>query len=260
MKGHIFNAYYDFRGLKIGDVQKNIAKWTISNADGIVRPETVAIARDFIDRTVERHADQGVDVHDLNDSFFLYEEEGRRVGQVMHPTTFLRDTYSPYFSRSVMTAAFTIKERFRRIQPFHYGLLEELAPQLLKIPFDKGSWRSRSPSLNFYRELVQQVHRRLVAKISARFPRAHTAAPLHFIVKDAGFERLNWLQQIRINLRDTCLDDRNSAIWDFVERKKFDALTAESTSADDLSRNANILFLVATVNYYAAFSRRLAAD
>ena len=260
LKGHIFNAYYDFRGLKIGDVQKNIAKWTISNADGILRPETVAIARAFINQTVERHADQGVDVHDLNDSFFLYEEEGRRVGQVMHPTSFLRDTYSPYFSRSVMTAAFSISERFRRIQPFHYGLLEKLAPQLLKIPFDKGSWRSRSPSLNFYRELVQQVHRRLVANISARFPRANTAAPLHFIVKDAGFERLKWLQQIRVNLRDTCLDDQNSAIWDFVDRKKFDALTAKSTSADDLSRNAKILFLVATVNYYAAFSRGLAAD
>lgn len=258
LKAHTFNPYQEFRGLTVGDIQNNLSNLNVSDSGGLVRPEAVANARAMVDRTVERYADHGVDLNDINDTFFLYEEEGRRVGQVMHPTTFLRDTYSPYYSRTVTTAAFTVSARARRILPFHYGLLQEVAPQLLNIRFDKGSWRSRSPNVNFYQELARQVRRRLVEKMSARFARTSAVDPLHFIIKDTGFERLKWLQQIQGKLREDCLDNRNAAIWDYVDRKKFDALTADSATADDLSRNANLLFHVATVHYYDALSRGLA--
>ncbi|MGI9205091.1 MAG: hypothetical protein ACR2Q3_13835 [Woeseiaceae bacterium] len=260
LKAHTFNPYQEFRGMTVVDVQNNLSSWNVSNAGGLIRPEAVANARALLDRTVERYADQGVEISDLNDTFFLYEEEGRRVGQVMRPTTFLRDTYSPYCSRSVATAAFTVNARLRRTLPFHYGLLEALAPDLLGIRFDKGSWRSRSASMNFYQELAQQVRRRLAAKISARFTRTKRLTPLHAIIKDTGFERLKWLQLIRGKLREKCLDDRNSAMWEFVYRDKFDALTTEATSVDELSRNANILFQIATVHYYDALSRDRSAD
>ncbi len=260
LKAHTFNPYQEFRGLTVGDIQKNLANLNISDSGGLISPEAVANARALVDRTVERYADLGVDLSDINDTFFLYEEEGRRVGQVMHPTTFLRDTYSPYYSRSAVTAAFSVCARLRRILPFHHGLLHQVAPQLLNIRFDKGSWRSRSPFLNFYQELARQVRRRLVAKTSEQFARTKPVAPLHFIIKDTGFERLKWLQQIQGKLREDCLDNRNSAIWDFVDRNKFDALTAETATTDDLSRNANFLFHVATVHYYDSLSRGLAAD
>jgi len=260
LKGSSFNPIHHFRGATVRDVQNNTAMRFISSANNMIRPEAIAVARSFTDRSITRYADQGIDIDDLNDVFYLYERGGRRTGQVMRPTTYLRDSYSPYFSRSVAQASFAVNSRLRRTQPFHYGLLKELAPHLLEIPFDSGGWKSRSPYLNFYRELASQVRRRLKAKISDRLPRTKRKAPLHAIVKDTGFERLDWLQQIRGKLREMCLDDRNSAIWDFVDRDNFDATTAETASADVLSRNARSLFLAATVYYYDALGRSNGQD
>jgi len=254
-RAQYFNPLHEFRGASVRDVQDNIARKWVNGADGLIRPEIAALARSYTDEAISGYADHGFHVNDLNDVFFLYERGARRTGQVMHATTYLRDTYSPFFSRSFAEAVFSVDARARRTGPFHYRLIEELAPKLLSVPFAEGSWKIRSPTVNYYRELALQIRQRLAARIPDRFQRARREPSQHFIVKDTMFERLQWLQRIRGELREMCLDDRNSAIWDFVDKDRFDAATV---SPDDLSRYAKPLFLIATVYYYDSRGRHLA--
>jgi hypothetical protein len=207
-----------------------------------------------------RYADDGFDVNDLNDVFFLYERAGRRTGKNMRATMELRDSYSPYYCRAFAEATFSLDARSRRTEQLHYRLIEDVAPEVLGIPFDKGRWTSRSPSLNLYLELVQQVQRRLESKLAMRNPWSKPKQNRHFIVKDNMFERVEWLKQVRQKLREMCLDDSSSPVWDFVDRDRFDAVTSPAAAESNLSGNARALFLVATLYCYESYSRAIVED
>ena len=245
-----FNPVHEFRGPSVRDAQDNIAQRWIDNANGMMRPEACNIARSFVDDTIVGYADDGFGVEDLNDVFFLYERAGRRSGRNMRATMELRDSYSPYYCRAFAEKSFSLDARSRRTEPLHYRLIEEIAPAVLGIPFDKGSWTSRSPSLNLYVEVMQQVKRRLRSKVARRILWARQKANRHMIVKDTMFERVKWLKQVQPKLREMCLDGSSSPVWDFVDRDRFDAVTAPSAPESELSRNARALFLIATLFYY----------
>ena len=191
----------------------------------MIRPEACALARSFMDDTIVKYADDGFDVNDLNDVFFLYERGGRRAGKNMRATMSLRDSYSPFFSRPFVEAVFSSSVRSRRTAALHYRLIEEFAPAALTIPFDKGAWSRRSPSLNLYLELITAVRRRLRSGIATRVLGLKQQERRQMIVRDTMFQRVMWLQQIQKKLREMCLDGRNSPVWDFVDRDRFDAVT-----------------------------------
>ena len=249
-----FNPVHDVRGTTIQDVQDNIARRWIDSSNGMIRPEVCSQARSFIDDAVVKYADDGFPVDDLNDVFFLYDRGARRAGKNMRATMSLRDTYSPFFSRSFVEAVFSQSVRSRRTEVLHYRLIEEFAPEALAIPFDKGAWSRRSPSLNLYLELSAQVKRRLNSEIATRISGTKQESQ-HILVKDTMFKRVTWLQQIQEKLREMCLDGRSSPVWDYVDRDRFDAVTSTSASGSSLSENAKALFLTATLFYYESHSR-----
>jgi len=252
-RAQYFNPLQEFRGAAISDIQQNIARRFVSDSDGMMQPEATRLARAFTDRAISGYAEQGFHPEDINDAFYLYERGGRRTGQVMNTTTHLRDSYSPFFSRALVAAIFSVDIKVRRTEAFHYQLIELLAPQVLNLPCESGPWKSRSASKNYYSELMQQIRRRISARILQRIPdRKRQAATPHFIVKDTTFERVKWLQQLQPQLRDMCLDSRHSIIWDFVNRSRFEAALATTES---LSKYARSLFLVATVHYYESLSQ-----
>jgi hypothetical protein len=172
----------------------------------------------------------------------------------------LRDSYSPFFSRRFVEAAFSLDSVVRRTEPLHYGLLKELSEALVEMPFDKGAWTSRSASLNLYTELAKAIRSRIKHKLARELPWMKTIEKRHILVSDTNFERTTWLQQIQGQLREMCLDDGGSEIWDYVNRDKFDKATAQSATSSNLSRNAKGLFLTATLYYYESQGRELRAD
>jgi hypothetical protein len=249
-----FNPMHEIRGATVRNIQDNIARLWINNANGIIRPEVCAMTRSFIDDTIEGYADDGFPVEDLNDVFFLYERGARRAGKNMRATMSSRDSYSPFFARSFVDAVFSSSVKSRRTADLHYRLLEEFAPATVKIPFDKDAWSVRSASLNVYIELYKNLSGRARSKLASRWPAVDQRDSRHMLVKDSMFQRVNWLKQIRGKLREMCLDGRNSPVWDFVDRDKFSAVTDPSADDSDLSRNARILFLTATLYYYDSYS------
>jgi len=255
-----FNPLQDVRGTSVREIQTNIAHRIIDSANGMIHPDACSLARSFIDESIVKYADDGFHVDDLNDVFFLYERGGRRVGQNMRATMSLRDSYSPFYCRSFVEAAFSLDARSRRTEPLHYRLIEEFAPAVLKVPFDKGRWRSRSPLINVSVELAKQIQRRLTSGVARRLPWANGKGNRHILVKDTMFERVTWLQEIQKELRESCLDQRSSEIWNFVDREKFAAATAPSDLTGNLLRNPKTFFLVATLYYYESLTKTSPTD
>jgi asparagine synthase (glutamine-hydrolysing) len=255
-----FNPIQAIRGMTVQTVQNTIADRWVNDANGLMRPETYAAARTFVENSIVGFADDGFDADDLGDVFFLYERGGRRAGKNMRANMSLRDSYSPFFSRSFVNAAFSLRSAVRRTEPLHYGMLREVSPELVRMPFDKGGWTSRSASLNLYTELASAVASRVKHKVARELPWTRAIEKRHILVSDTNFERATWLQQIQGQLREMCLDERNSAVWDYVDRDKFDKATVQSGTSNNLSRNAKGLFLTATLHYYESQGRAFRAD
>jgi len=255
-----FNPIQTVRGLTLSSVQHTIASRWVDDAGGLMRKETCAAARAFIDRAIATYADEGFRTDDLSDVFFLYERGGRRAGKNMRANMSLRDSYSPFFSRSFVNAAFSLSSTVRRTEPLHYALLNEVSPELVDIPFDKGRWTSRSASANLYAELTRMIISRIRHRLARELPWTRAIEKRHILVSDTNFERATWLEQIQARLRETCLDEHNSAIWDFVNRDQFDKATARAGKSRSLSRNAKGLFLTATLYYYESQGRALQAE
>jgi asparagine synthase (glutamine-hydrolysing) len=255
-----FNPLQAVRGMTVKAAQDTIVARWVDSAGGLMRPEAYAAARKFVQNAIAGYADDGFHADDLGDVFFLYERGGRRAGKNMRANMSLRDSYSPFFSRSFVEAAFSLESVVRRTEPLHYGLLRELSPELLAMPFDKGSWRNQSASLNLYTELARLILSRIGHKLARELPWTKAIEKRHILVGDTNFERATWLQQIQGQLREMCLDEHDSVIWDYVDRDKFDKATAKTAASNNLSRHAKGLFLTATLYYYETQSRALRAD
>jgi len=249
-----FNPVHDFLGATVRYAQDDIARRWIDGANGLMSPDACAEARSFVDNTIAEYADDGFVPSDLNDVFFLYERAGRRSGKNMRATMEMRDSYSPYYCRSFAEATFSLDARTRRTEPLHYRLIEAVAPEVLGIPFDKGSWSSRSPSLHLYTEVTQQLRRRLKMRVGRRLPWKKREANRHMIVKDTMFERVKWLKQVQQKLREMSLDKSSSMLWDLVDRDRFESITDPSAPESGLSANARALFLIATISCYESYS------
>lgn len=62
-------------------------------------------------------------------------------------------------------------------------------------------------------------------------------------------ERLRLLEKICPQVREFCLD-QESALWEFVDRNKFEQLMAGSTDPQERLRRHEIIFDIMTLFYY----------
>ena len=150
-------------------------------------------------------------------------------------------------------------EAARRTEPLHYLLLDNVAPATLGIPFDKGRWTSRSPQVNLCRELSRVVSERLRRKLGRRIGGPKPSGGKHILVSDTNFERAAWLEKLKDTFLQMCMDDRQSEIWNYVDRDKFATVTSGDDASRAMSRNVKALFLTATVYLYEQQAKSLRA-
>lgn len=254
-RAYHFNPVRALRRESVEGVKNTVLRRWLGAADGMLQPEVYASAASFIRDSVDRYADAGFAVSDLADVFFLYERGGRRVGKNLRANMSLRDSYSPFFSRQFVEAAFSLRETDRRTEPLHYKLLATIAPGTVNIPFDKGRWSSRSPTVNLYQEFAKVVSGRIGRTIKRRLKPKARSRPNNILVNDTNFERTAWLEQLQETFRQMCLDEHNSEIWGYIDREKFSAVTANKDKPELVARNAKALFLAATLYFYDRQSR-----
>ncbi len=75
------------------------------------------------------------------------------------------------------------------------------------------------------------------------------------IVHDDMFDRLGWFEAKRERVREICLDQNDSLLWNFVDRSAFDRVTSPATDPVDRSRYIQGLYHIATLFYYEAGDR-----
>ena len=67
------------------------------------------------------------------------------------------------------------------------------------------------------------------------------------------FDNVGWFKAKREEVREFCLDQKDSLIWDFVNRSLFEKITSETADPAELSQYGayiTLFYRIATLFYY----------
>ncbi len=259
--GELARGYYSTPDLNLflnrydNAMMQNFMARKVSRDYGrIVRQEAIGLAHNCMSNFVAQHIDCGFAPTDIPDVFFLYSFLGRKKGMNKRADMQFQDFFSPFFTRAFIEAVFSITAAQRYTELFHYNIIR-LLPELCRIPFDKGHLRSHryTPYLiDIYKHIMlKKVQRKIksILKIDSKKGissiKSHTASNM--------FDHVSWYKAKREKIREICLDQNNSLIWDFVDRPAFEKVTS---SPPDARYNAKygayitLIFRIVTLFYY----------
>jgi hypothetical protein len=95
---------------------------------------------------VERQLGVGVSLADVPDAFYLWKRMATWAAPTHGAVEYTRDTTSPLWSRRLLRHELGMPPADRHGELFHLRVLEQLAPDLVNVPFADGSpWRGGEP-------------------------------------------------------------------------------------------------------------------
>ena len=247
-----FNFFHNRYNLN--DMQKYMSRIALTYG-GVVREEAAEITRRHIYDFVTQHADFGYNLNDIPDAFFLYSRLRRKRGSNKRIYMQYQDFFSPCFTRSFIEAVFSMPAKNRYTEPLHYNLIHLLTPELHGFPLDKGTWRSQKPTdhlIAFYRRLIVNKFQRLQSKLLRSGSELNKPAAKRHTATDM-FDQQKWFEAKREQVREFCMDNKQSIIWDFVNRPLFEKITSPSSDVKELAQfmsYVDIFFRTATLMYY----------
>lgn len=243
------------KGYDIAQMQHFLTMKVVNDSGGIIRREAIEQSRNCIYNFVTEYTDCGFTPNDIPDVFFLYSRLRRKRGSNKRVYMQLQDFFSPFITRAFVEAVFSMSAAQRYTEPFHYNLIGLLLPDLHRIPLDKGHWRSQSPVthlINFYRNrIMNRVRQRISNILSSDSKSVKTSKSLHYGTD--MFDQTKWFEARREQVREFCLDKKDSFIWNFVERRLFEKITSPASDSGDLSQYGayiSTFYRIATLFYY----------
>ncbi len=247
-KPHIFLDKHNVAG-----VQRYLAKKKTQNYGGLVRREGIALARDYINHFVTQCMDEGIALDDVPDVFYTYQVVGRSGGADTRRAMPAGDLFSPFCSRPFVEAAFSMPALQRYTEPLHYNLTRLLAPKLHSLPFSKSPWRSQQPLINHLELYSAWMLYNARRNASRRIPDTlRRLKPKKSRKKTYVFDRSSWFEAKREQVREICLDQKDSSLWSFVDRSAFERMTSPTADPVERSRYKAALYVITTLFYYEA--------
>ena len=247
------NLFLD--GYNTAQMQHFMTRKVVNDSGGIIRREAIELSRNCMYRFVAEYTGCGFAPKDIPDVFFLYSRLRRKRGGNKRVYMQLQDFFSPFITRAFVEAVFSMSAAQRYTEPFHYNLIRLLSPDLHRIPLDKGRWRSQSPVthlINFYKNrILNRVRQRISNILSSDSKSVKTSKYLH-----SGtdmFDQTKWFEARREQVREFCLDKKDSFIWNFVERRLFEKITSPASDPAELSQYGAYIssfYRIATLFYY----------
>jgi hypothetical protein len=245
-------------------IERFLNKRMIRDHGGLVRQEGCLLVKEHISRCISQYIGRGIASTDVPDVFYMYERISRFIGSNLRKVTPAGDLYAPFCSRRFIEAIFSISALQRCTEPLHYGLIRLLAPDLHGLPYAKDSsryrqdsWRRQNPAANLlgmvgnqlWRDARNRARRWVPLALRQRLrPKSQrpTRAPVMY-------NRSRWLESRLKQIRSVCLDQPRSLLWEFVDRSKFEQITAPSAElAAHRARHLGGLYTIATLFYYEA--------
>lgn len=257
--GEIARCFYGNPHIFLGkfsaeEVQCFLLRIMNRHLGGLVRKEATALVRDYIRRYVMQCMDDGFDPIDIPDVFGMYQADGRRIGNIARGLMSIRDVFSPFCSRAFVEATFAMPALHRYSESLHYNLMKSLAPELHKMPFDKKPWPLQHPQLNLFYSYGSARLRSALRRIHIYSRRKPEPWPKQTsVVHPSGL-----FETKREQLREICLDQKNSSLWDFVDRAVYERITSSTSEPPERFGCLGVLYRIATLFYYDGDVRRKA--
>ena len=243
------------RGRSFPALKDQMCQWHRAERGGLVRPNTVKATLDFIEGFVDACADEGLAPLDTGICYFVYERVRRWSGVQVGKHRPILEVLLPYCSRTWTRAGFSLPYRQRHVEPFHYRIMFYLNRELHGMPFvtrgaqsDTKFWRRQQPTLN----LLQLAGKLALGKVHPRLRKwlfRSKKTP-----KTPAFDQNEWLAAKREEIRQVCLDQRDSRLWDFVDRDRFTELTSDAADPAERKEQCQAIFDIATLFYYETMS------
>jgi len=233
--------------LKRGDIN-GAARWLgnkLHDYNGIVREPAMALSHQFLRDWVAQAADAGYSTAEMPDVFYTFERVRRWAGAGASSRKVQNsfDLFAPLCTRPFVEAAFRLPVLNRFAEPLHYQLIR-LIPELHRMPFGGDSWLTQMPSM----ALPQLIIRKKILPPLARKLRL-TASPK----ETRSFDISEVLMSNLPKIRTFCMDHAKSPLWEFVDRNRFEQITAPDFERSQLTLYTEILSQIATLFYYEAF-------
>jgi len=215
----------------------------------LIRPETEALVKRYLDSFVDRMFDDGFASTELEALFYLEERVRRWSGNNFRQVTSYRDVFTPFCTRAFTTAAFSVPLLYRYADHVHYELLGLLNPDMQRFPFQRP-WRPQNPRalrIMLLRHYFRECKGNLVELVRRVWHRTNQP-------QVGGYARANqqavWLEQYLPQLRQRVFDQASSPLWDYIDRRHLEHLLDPDTPAAERYGSRRALFHALTLFHY----------
>ncbi len=240
--GEIARGIYDnpiwHYGLKSASFTKRFLARKLLERSELITIESATTATDFIGQWVDQKLDEGCPIADIPDLFYTSERVRRWAASNARKVRPWVDLFAPLCTRPFVEAAFRLVPSLRFCEPIHYHLLR-LNPELHRIPFSGAAWRNQNPNLS----MLKMVWEKKIRPGNRQLRSLRT--PYQAIL----------LEQKLKEVRDFCLTQRDSCIWNYIHQPQVESLLHLTTSPETRQRHLPLLLQVLTLLHYEQFLR-----
>ena len=243
------------RGLTAADLPNWLIWRVLTDGQGLLTPNTVSHGEQYLTDFAHQCLDQGFEPLDVPEVFGVFNLlTFWSVGPNFRKSAAYRDTYSPYSSRSFLQAVFAASHNALLNEQLQYRLLRRLAPKLCTLPFDRDGWRRH----RLWRDRIGYRAVNRINRLRMRHPRWLSWLPANQTWGKPPPRRV-WMSEQRQAfldrqlpaIRQLCLDQPASPLWQFVDRSAFESLTADGADTPRTAALDKLLYQIATLFQYA---------
>lgn len=189
-------------------LEKKTASW-----GDLVTPTGLEETRRYLDRYVDERRAEGWRPSEVLESYYAFERVKHWGAAGVKRAADAVDVFTPFASRAFILYAYGLTPGQRYMEAAHHRLLSVLVPDL-DLPFDTA-WkpqRARAAGADATRQATQRLLARLRSKRAGAPPAPSFAQ--------------RWYEAGLPVHRELCLSLPSSPLWDYVDRRRYEALSA----------------------------------
>jgi len=228
-------------------MQRWIVHKFVRNHGGLIRVAATELVRTYLQSFVGELVGEGFSPLDVPDAFYTFERVRRWAGSNARKSRSVSDRFSPFCTKPFVEAAFRLPALYRCSEPLHYEVIRLLLPELHRLPFGKDPWPSQQPVVNLVCMAAESQIRRARSGLRQRI----FGQRLRRLKRPVEFDHTALLEAKCTWLRELCLYQPDSLLWEFVDRAKFEHLTAKSAEATARRGCIGGLYDIATLFHYS---------
>jgi hypothetical protein len=205
------------------EVQKRTLETKTSALGGVVRPDALETTRQYLREFADRRQAEGWRSREVLEAYYAFERVRNWASTGVRRVSGATDLFSPFVSRDFYEYAFSLTSGERYVEAAHYRLLSLLSKELRDLPYEKP-WKPQSP------HLAPAMAVRGIAAAGAGRLRAVRRSPGGMGPGAPDFGR-EWFEAGIAQHRELCASVPQSPLWEFVDRRRLEALLSGPAEA-----------------------------